>query len=862
MKKLYILTLFLSLFGIYQGETQCTNSVIDWDYREFFARNSNTIRTYISLAESQTQYFALGTNRMTFTHNYTTNNTIVGDNTTHTGETGSYGTGADVQFIGNGTLGLSFQTSVTNLKFSLYDIDRNQIVSITASDGATPRTVTMARVTSSILSVVGSGTVLAIGSANSGTANNNSNDGTLNIDIAGPVTTVTIVISNTGTNGSEGGEYWVSDITACSAGSYPNNYYNVSQPFTGMPAYVVVVRNNIFYYMDPATGNAKYLFQDNTNNNMNSVAYDPYNRYVYYTYSLSGVNGFGNPAINPNEKALRRYDVNMDTFGVVLNDVNALGIPTFGQGVESGAAAYYDSRLYFGVEGHSSTAVESIIWRVDLNAAHFPVSFSQVYAQPSYDGSDRLHDWADFGLNNGVLYDFDGGVANSPTGQNTNFFTQNLLTGAVNAYTPVSLPLIIPRQTCVDWQGNVYNMGSAGGASDIGTVGLYNLTNNVGATNNISEKGVTFVGGSWGDGSEAFRPLVDFGDAPATYDPVSLSAAINERDTALRLGTQLSVEWLTRGQTPAANSDNFDDGVATVRIFSNLYSTYYNRVVVHNNTGANATVMGWLDWNGNGVFDAGEASAAVTVPTSGTNQTVNLNWTGISSTLTTGATTYMRIRLTSAVNTLTSAKATGWLDDGETEDYPVIVNNIVLPVELLNFDAKTVNNSSVKLSWSAAEEGSVNGYELQRSHNGTEWERIAFIPSNGRNGIQYYESIDEKPYKGNSKYRLKMIDGGSRVKYSEIRTVKITDLQKFFTITPNPASSNATLNIPGDMSGEIAQIRVIDSRGNELYYKKTRLSMGVNSIDLPLNPSWPIGTYIVLVTTDAGTVNNKLIIKR
>lgn len=99
---------------------------------------------------------------------------------------------------------------------------------------------------------------------------------------------------------------------------------------------MLTVKDDSVFYVNVANGVARFLFLDNGNNNINSMAYDPYRHMVYYTYSLSGPGG----TINPNQRTLRRYDYDMDTLGIVENDVRNLDIPLFDQGVESGSAAF------------------------------------------------------------------------------------------------------------------------------------------------------------------------------------------------------------------------------------------------------------------------------------------------------------------------------------------------------------------------------------------------------------------------------------------------------------------------------------------------------------------------------------------
>lgn len=863
MKKLYFIILAALFFIPAEGITQCTNTSLDWDYRDFFGQDNGTITSYVSLARCQNQPFAFGANKLTITHNYSGTN-VRGENTTHTGSLGSFGTsslGADVQFTGNGTVTFTFQNPVENLRFSLFDIDRTQRVQFGALNGATPINISLVRVSGTSLTISNNNSTIARVDANNTTLATTSTDGTINVTIAGPVTRVTMTVtlagtcsSSCGTGGNEDASFWLSDIYGCTASSFPNNYYAVSRPFTGMPGYVLTVRNSVFYYVDPATGKAKYLFTDNTHTNINSMSYDPYRRYVYYTYSLSG----GGGGTNPNEKSLRRYHYDMDTFGVMVPNVNTLGIPTYENGVETAAAAFYDDHLYLGIEGGSNNT-ESNIWRIDLNAAQFPVAIAQVYSQAPYISGARTQDWSDFGINNGVLYDFDAG--NAGTGANKDFFNQDLYTGAVLRYLPAGT--LIPRQVSVDWTGQLFNVGSPSSIA-AGTIAPYNGTNNVGPGQTMTYDGVTVVG-SWGDAAEAFRPFCDFGDAPASYDPDPWSPAVHERDTSLRLGPTFDREWLKTSSIDATADGSDEDGIGTVPLFDPTSSTYNTQVSVFNNTDTVATVIGWLDYNGNGLFDITEASAAVSVSPGVSSQNIFLNWTGISSSLPVGSYTYLRIRLVSASYTMDAGDATGYYDGGEAEDYRVIIDNTILPVTLMSFDAKAINNVKINLTWTASEEDiDFPGYEIERSADGENWESPAFVSASGTGGAQHYEWNDNHPHKGNSYYRLKVIGTKGAYKYSDIRTVKITGqpVSVGVGLFPNPAITKATVTIATDRANQQVHITIMNEQGKRLSYQKSVLTRGSNSIVLPLPAWWPAGVYFVQVGTREGIINKKLVIRR
>lgn len=862
MKKLYIIIFSAIFFIPFTGSAQCTNTVIDWDYRDFFGQENGTITSYVSLARCQNQPFAFGANKMTITHNYAGTN-AAGENTIHTGSAGSNGTGgagADVQFIGNGTVTFTFRDPVEDLRFSLFDVDRSQRIQFSAVNGATPVNISLAAVSGGLLTIANNNTPTARVTASFTTVANTSSNGTVNVTIAGPVTAVTMGVtlsasctSSCGTGGNEDRSFWISDIHGCTVSSFPSNYYVVSRPFTGMPGYVLTVRNNVFYYVDPATGRAKYLFTDFGHTNINSMSYDPYRRYVYYTYSLSGNSG----RTNPNERSLRRYHYDMDTLGVMVANVNTLGIPTYENGVETAAAAFYGDHLYLGIEG-GSNSTESNIWRIELNAAQSPVGISQVYAQAPYISGQRTQDWSDFGINNGVLYDFDAGAAG--VGTNKDFYNQDLFTGAVTRYAPSGS--LIPRQVSVDWMGQIYNVGSPSSIA-AGTIAPYNLTNNVGPARTMTYDGVTVVG-SWGDAGEAFRPFCDFGDAPASYDPDPWSPAVHERDTSLRLGPTFDREWLKTSSIDATADGSDEDAIGTVPIFDPTGNTYTTQVTVYNNTGTGATVIGWLDYNGNGLFDASEASAPMAVAPNAGLQTIFLNWTSILSSLSTGSYTYLRIRVVTASYGMNAANATGYYDGGETEDYRVIIDNKILPTTLLSFEAKTVNNGKVELNWTASEDINLYGYDLERSADDVNWEKIHFVPA-FQKGETQYKWLDDNPYKGNSRYRLKLIEAGSMTyKYSDIRTVRIADQSIAVTLGlfPNPAVNKATVTITTSRSNQQAYIRIMNAQGKRLSYQKLVLARGNNSIVLPLQASWPAGVYFVQVSTKDVVINKKLLLRR
>jgi hypothetical protein len=872
MKKNFTLYfLFVSTLFLFYGpdtKAQCpvgySSAQLNWDNIDFLPSNNVRYTSYYpSAAFPYNQNFAIGIRKVNFAMAPQANITLNGENGTNTAHVGSFASaGDDVQFTtnsaANSSVTMTFDADVANVRFVLFDLDNSQRVTITATN-----TAGVAQTITSVLSngssgvvITGSGTTSVAATAPAAGYPNNDTRGTINQTVAGPVKQIVLTFSNAAE------DIWLSDIDACVTGSFPNSYQQISRPFTGQPQYVITVVNNNVYYVDPTNGKGYFLFNEPGHDRLNSMAYDPYRRIVYYTYSLTDRVGL-DPGV---DKTLKKYDVDSKTISVVIPNVNTFGIPTYESGVESGAASFYNGSLYLGIEGYTganyAASRKSTIWKIDFDAAGNPIApATQVWGVLSDDGvnSQNIHDWSDFGISNGVLTDFNG----SSSGQ-IDFSQTNIMTGVRTKYIPVGG--IVPRQVSIGWDEKIYNVDAS--------ISLYNGTNGVGPLFNIVAPlgPVIPIGAavaSWGDAAGPYRPFLDFGDAPATYDPDPWSPACHDTltptlagvRTKMRLGPNEDVEWLKKGVTSV--EDTYEDGLAFVPIFSPSSGSYLAQVSVFNNTGSNATLCAWLDYNGNGVFDAAESIVPITVSSSASTQLFWLNWPNTNpSPLTTGSTTYLRIRITSAAYGMNSTKATGYYDMGEVEDYKIIVDNSVLSIPLLSFNASTENNSKVKLVWAINEEADYLGYTTERSKDGNNWEAIAFSLAAGSQGSHDYEIIDNDPYPGNSFYRLKLNQGSSAVRYSGIKPVKIKDLGTMIDVFPNPATDKTTIKISGDFENQEAYISVTNTRGHELSYQKTMLVSGHNLIEMQVQPGWTPGIYFIKVVVGNDKSSKQLVVRK
>ena len=161
---------------------------------------------------------------------------------------------------------------------------------------------------------------------------------------------------------------------------------------------------------------------------------------------------------------------------------------------------------------------------------------------------------------------------------------------------------------------------------------------------------------------------VDTGDAPASYGTASHEVVAN----GPFLGTILPddndpVATAAADGDDIANGDD-EDGVTTIPVLFQNIKAYSLTVAATNPSSVDATYTAWIDFDGNGIFDADEASAPMAIP-AGTGADDNLllwpSLVGIATDFI--GTSYMRVRITT--DALGNDQAASAASDGEVEDY-------------------------------------------------------------------------------------------------------------------------------------------------------------------------------------------------
>jgi hypothetical protein len=152
---------------------------------------------------------------------------------------------------------------------------------------------------------------------------------------------------------------------------------------------------------------------------------------------------------------------------------------------------------------------------------------------------------------------------------------------------------------------------------------------------------------------------------------------------------------------------------------------------------------------------------------------------------------------------------------------------ILLPVELISFDATTVAQD-IELSWITATEVNSGGFEIQhhgplsgevRDRSGPPaWETLAFIPSDGGSvEKRSYSHRLRRPDPGLHRFRLKLIDIDGSYAYSAIVEVIVEMVSPFLleSAYPNPFSQITIVRFAVRETGPV-EVILYDMQGRQI----------------------------------------------
>ena len=173
----------------------------------------------------------------------------------------------------------------------------------------------------------------------------------------------------------------------------------------------------------------------------------------------------------------------------------------------------------------------------------------------------------------------------------------------------------------------------------------------------------------------------------------------------------------------------------------------------------------------------------------------------------------------------------------------------ILPVDLEIFTAVQEENKRVNLEWVSRSELNFDRYEVERSADGREFEKLNEVPGKGSPDGDYahYTDVDLEPLTGTSYYRLKMVDYDGSYRYSPVQSVFIEAPEiKNSGLYPNPAVYDVNVTVTARQDLRDAKISIVSMSGMIHRVQSVDLSEGFNKFNIDVS-DLSVGNYFVRI---------------
>ena len=152
------------------------------------------------------------------------------------------------------------------------------------------------------------------------------------------------------------------------------------------------------------------------------------------------------------------------------------------------------------------------------------------------------------------------------------------------------------------------------------------------------------------------------------------------------------------------------------------------------------------------------------------------------------------------------------------------------PVQWLDFEARLLDNKTVKLYWGTASETLNDYFTVEKSVDGVSFSPIQTVDAgNYSHQAQYYNAVDLAPTWGINYYRIMQTDIDGKNTYSTTQTLTFSEKQPVqFVIAPNPASNQLTITPIGKQDGyQYTMMNVLGEkvRENQNVVKETTVDL-------------------------------------
>ena len=177
----------------------------------------------------------------------------------------------------------------------------------------------------------------------------------------------------------------------------------------------------------------------------------------------------------------------------------------------------------------------------------------------------------------------------------------------------------------------------------------------------------------------------------------------------------------------------------------------------------------------------------------------------------------------------------------------------VIPVTITDFVASK-DNESVFLKWYATYESNFSRFDIERSTDGINFNKIGEVT--GRNLANYNYADNDLPRRPVLYYRLKMIDDNGRFTYSKIIAIRLGNYFSNALVYPNPSAGKLHIKLLESLQDN-SRLSITDISGRTL--KNETLKKGTVTIELNVD-DLPDGRYFMRIYNSSQVINESFVI--
>lgn len=192
--------------------------------------------------------------------------------------------------------------------------------------------------------------------------------------------------------------------------------------------------------------------------------------------------------------------------------------------------------------------------------------------------------------------------------------------------------------------------------------------------------------------------------------------------------------------------------------------------------------------------------------------------------------------------------------------WTLVLNGAPLPITLLSFNAVWADSrqSQARVFWSTASEENNDFFDVERSADGVNWQRIDRVQGAGTSiNTLHYETLDKNPLNGIAYYRLRQVDFDGTTAYSHLVSLKREINGAAIAVYPNPATNQFQVAFEGFKS-EVANINILDNSGRIVLAQNNNVLN--NPVQIINASGFQSGVYYIHVTSETESFVEKIVI--